>query len=396
MKNEKKIHLNRLYKVLNIKERSDLRNVAKKLKLKVDQLEYYNDNMIFPDGHVLDRILEVTGYTELELKIRLGMLDNEIIRWIADNPEIILNKYTLPINTLGELPIPNFTTQYGELYQADSIELMKAMQENSIDMIFADPPFNLSKTYGSGIDDNLSEEEYLAWTEKWISECVRILKPGGALFVYNIPKWLTYTSNILNKYLLFRHWISINFRAVTPPIANKLNVNHYGVLYYIKGEKPNVFNTQRIPMKTCRHCGGEIHDYGGKKRDVNVNGQTISDIWEDIHPVRHKGHKNREENELPIKLLFRIVSLATNEGDIVFDPFGGSGTTYIAAELLNRRWIGSEIGSPDPIVTRFNNMTRDREKLQVFLDESDKIFTDEQRDLRVTNGFWLPEDFEQN
>ncbi len=388
------IYQNKLFNLLNVNNREELRNIAKITGISISQLEFYNDNMIFPNGDVLNKILNYTGFTELELKIRLGKLDHEVVAWISKNPEIILDKYA-PYNEKQDIILsPEYSTQYGKLYKADCLDLMQTIEENSFDMIFADPPFNLSKVYESGIDDNRSDEEYLCWTEKWVKECVRILKPGGALFVYNIPKWLTYTSNILNKYLLFRHWISINFRGVTPPIANRLNVNHYGVLYYIKGDRPNVFNTQRIPMKTCRHCGGEIHDYGGKKKDVNRNGQTISDIWEDIHPVRHRGHKNREENELPIKLLLRIISLATNKGDKVFDPFGGSGTTYIASELLQREWVGCEIGSIDPIISRFNDRTRDEEKLQTFFQESDTIFTDEQRNLRIKNKFWLPEDYD--
>lgn len=393
MSKDKTFHYNKLFKVLKIKDRQVLRSFAKAIGISASQLEYYNNNMIFPNGDTLDKILKHLGCNKFELKVRLGILDYEIVDWLSDNPEILLNQYTKKQNIKGKKFTPNYKTEYGELYKSDAIELMQTIEENSFDMIFADPPFNLSKIYESGINDNLADEKYLLWTESWLKECIRILKPGGALFIYNIPKWLTYTSSILNKYLLFRHWISINFRGVTPPIANRLNVNHYGVLYYTKGERPNVFNTQRIPMKTCRHCGGEIHDYGGKKKDVNRNGQTISDIWEDIHPVRHKGHKNREENELPIKLLFRIISLATNKGDKIFDPFGGSGTTYIAAELLERKWVGCELGSLDPIVSRLNDKTRDKDKLQAFLEESNTIFTEDQTKLRIKNKFWLPEDF---
>jgi len=176
------------------------------------------------------------------------------------------------------------------------------------------------------------------------------------------------------------------------PIAGRLNPSHYALLYYTKGDKPKVFNKQRIPMATCRHCGGEIHDYGGKKKDIDEHGLSIADVWTDIHPVRHKKFKTRNANELPVKLLHRVISLATNRGDIVFDPFGGSGTTYSVAEQLGRRWIGCEIGSIDTIVTRLQD-TNDADMIAKINNEMNMLFTDSQRKLRTKNGHWLPEDF---
>ncbi|WP_053955422.1 DNA-methyltransferase [Inediibacterium massiliense] len=389
------IHINRLYKILGITNNDEAVKVARKLKIPKKQLEYYNNERILPIGACLEKIKEHLNVDTPKLKIMLGIFDRDLIDWLSDNNHLFLEEYNnTQINDVIELR-PEFTTENGRLYRSDCIELMQSMDDNSVDTIFADPPFNLSKVYESGIDDNLSEDSYLIWTEKWLLECIRILKPGGALFVYNIPKWLTETAYILNNYLDFRHWIALNFRGYTPPIPNKLNVSHYGLLYYTKGSQVNVFNKQRIPMKTCRHCGGEIHDYGGKKRDVPINGQTISDTWEDIHPVRHKSHKNREENELPLKLLLRVISLTTNEGNIVFDPFGGSGTTYVASELLRRKWIGCEIGSLNPIINRFNNNERDTSIYGQFIEESNTIFINKQRELRADNGFWLPEDYQR-
>lgn len=111
------------------------------------------------------------------------------------------------------------------------------------------------------------------------------------------------------------------------PVKDKLHPEHYSLLYYIKGERPKVFNQQRIPMATCRHCGGELRDYGGKKKDLDPKGLSVPDIFVDINPVRHEKYKNRKANELPLKLLYRIISLGSNEGDIVF-------IHLVAVELL--------------------------------------------------------------
>ena len=139
-------------------------------------------------------------------------------------------------------------------------------------------------------------------------------------------------------------------------IKNRLYPSHYSLLYYIKGAKPKVFHKQRIPLAVYRHCGGDIHDYGGYKNKLNVNGINLTDVWYDIPPVRHSKYKNRNSNELSLKLLERVISMASNEGDLVFDPFGGSGTTYIVAEILKRKWIGIEIGDVSAIRKRFEDI----------------------------------------
>ena len=97
-------------------------------------------------------------------------------------------------------------------------------------------------------------------------------------------------SDYLNKRMTLRSWIAIDMK-LSFPIKGRLYPSHYGLLYYIKGDKPNTFNTQRMPIQTCRHCGGEIKDYGGYKKKMNPNGVNISDVWTDIYPVRHKKQK---------------------------------------------------------------------------------------------------------
>jgi hypothetical protein len=96
----------------------------------------------------------------------------------------------------------------------------------------------------------------------------------------------------------------------------------------------------------------DLHLYKGKDK-LNIQGINLTDVWHDIPPVRHSKYKSRSSNELSIKLLERIITIASNKGDVVFDPFGGSGTTYIMSEILERKWLGCEIGPIDTIIQRF-------------------------------------------
>lgn len=387
----------RLFELLNISSKKDLAYVSNQLKISSAQLKYYNDQMICPTGEELSSIAAYVGTSELEIQLRLGIISCEVADWISQNPKCILSHFESTnkksqMENIQETAV--FTTDFGKLFNCDCLNLLSQMADNSVDLIFADPPFNLGKDYGFGFNDAISEQEYLKWTERWLTECVRVLKPGGAFFVYNIPLWATYTSSILNRYLNFRHWIAIYMRGLMP-VQNKLHPSHYGLLYYIKGDKPKTFNQQRIPMSTCRHCGGEIHDYGGKKRGLNPDGLCIADVWTDINPVRHKKYKNRVANELPLNLLHRVISLASNEGDVVFDPFGGSGTTYVVAEYLKRQWIGAEIGDTSCIVERIEQK-RDIEHLNTLEKNSNVMFTDAQVKLRKKNGFWAYEILENS
>ncbi|MBO8129618.1 MAG: site-specific DNA-methyltransferase [Peptococcaceae bacterium] len=383
---------NRLFKALGITNRSELRLFAQKSGISVKKLEYYNEEGILPSRTDLPRILNVSGLSELELKLKLGIIDNFILNAIGEHSGEIVKLIEEDINVKSEDYAYKrvFETSLGTLYQGDCLSLMDDMEKESIDLIFADPPFNLNKVYESIMNDKLTKQEYLEWTEKWVLKCIDLLKEGGSIFIWNLPKWNTYIANILNQYLSFRHWIAVDIKYRLP-IKNRLYPSHYALLYYTKGDRPNTFNEQRLPLEICRHCGGDIHDYGGYKDKLNPNGINLTDVWYDIPPVRHSKYKTRDSNELSIKLLERVISLASNEGDIVFDPFGGSGTTYIVAEILNRRWIGIEIGPTDTIIDRFNDIGFHRSLIAEIQRNKNKLFTEEMVEIRKQNGHWLPE-----
>jgi site-specific DNA-methyltransferase (adenine-specific) len=241
-------------------------------------------------------------------------------------------------------PKPVVTTDLGRLYQADCMVILPTLADESIDTVFADPPFNLNKNYGD-----------LKWCAAWLTECIRVLKPGGSLFLYNLPRWNIPLGSFLgSKGLDFRHWIAVEQKNGLP-IHGRLYPAHYSLLYFSKG-KPSRFNRIRTPIEVCRHCGGEVRDYGGHRDAMNPDGVNLKDIWTDIPPVRHRKFKPeaRSENALSTKLLERVIEISTMPGDLVLDPFGGSGTTYAVCEQRHRRWIGIEIESPAAIIDRLN------------------------------------------
>ncbi len=237
------------------------------------------------------------------------------------------------IKKLSKLPID-------QILCGDAIEIMKKIPDNSLDMTFADPPFNLNKKYGN-YKDKKSEEEYIKWCEQWLTEMVRITKPTGSILVHNIPKWLIYYANYLNKVAFFKHWIVWDSMSI--PLGKTLLPAHYGILFYTKNQKDFKFNELRAPHKKCLNCGKMIKDYGGKKSQINPLGTLLNDVWSDIHRIRHKNRRDEHPCQLPEPLLERLILMTTNEKDIVLDPFIGAGTTALAAKRLGRSFIGIDV-----------------------------------------------------
>ena len=239
---------------------------------------------------------------------------------------------------------PAFSTSLGVLYSTDCLNLLAALKDESIDCVFADPPFNLGKDYGNSADrDALDYGSYLAWCFRWMDQCIRVVKRGGSVFIYSLPRWAYhFASHLESGGMLFRHWIAVSMKG-TFPRGRKLYPAHYALLYFAKGQ-PAVFNRLRLPVPTCRHCGRDIKDYGGHRKYLNPLGINLTDFWEDTAPARHGKFKSRWHiNELKPVIPSRCIEISTNPGDVVLDPFGGGGSTYEAAQRLERFWLGSEI-----------------------------------------------------
>lgn len=381
---------------LNPKNREEVRLVSKKLEIPISDLDFYQENHILPFEAHLKSINEKLNISTISLKIRMGIVDSEIKKLILKNEKNIVESQSFQPkkNKSNKLNV-EFKSEFGELYKGDCLELLKQTKSNTYDLIFADPPFNLNKFYLSNYNDNVSQNDYLNWCYDWIDECIRVLKKGGSLFIWNIPKWNSFLSNYLNNRLLFRHWITADIKF-SLPISSKLYPSHYSLIYYTKG-KPKTFKPDRMPMQVCKKCHSDLKDYGGYKNKMNPLGINLTDVWYDIPPVRHSKYKKRKEaNELTIKLLDRVIEMSSEPGDLIFDPFGGSGTTYVVAEIKERKWHGIELGPLDDIVNRFMTIKSDRDLLSQYRANYNQLFPAKIKAKRMQLNLWTDESFAQN
>lgn len=287
-----------------------------------------------------------------------------------------------------------FYSMINKVVQGDCLEVLKKIPDDSVDVTFADPPFNLKKKYNSYYDKH-EVQEYLAWCKEWLKEMVRITKPTGSIFVHNIPKWLIYFGTYLNEIAIFKHWIA--WDAMGTPLGKTLLPNHYGILYYVKSDNFKFYDI-RMLHKRCRSCKIILQDYGGKKSQMHKFGPLISDVWTDIHRIRHKKRRDEHPCQLPVHLIERILLMSSDEGDIVLDPFIGTGTTAIAAKKLGRHFIGIDIDAKYVDVT--NKKLRETKQtkindcyVSIFLD---KVVTIRNKDWEnLKEYFILPKDPEE-
>lgn len=378
---------------VNPNSKDEVSGFSKKSGVSIKNLVYYNDNNIVPIGNDLDKLVLSSGISVEYLKIKMGRFDQRLIEKIIEHSDDIIKclKSDKKTDINHNIGLPDFSTNLGKAYRGDCLDLLKKVESDSIDVVFADPPFNLSKMYPSGMDDNLKVENYIKWCGDWIEECARVLKPGGSFFLWNLPKWNVELSNFLGNRLSFKNWISVDIKY-SMPIKGRLYPSHYSLLYYVKGDKARIFKPDRLPMQTCPTCYGDLKDYGGYKNKMNPAGVSLTDVWLDISPVRHSKYKKRQgSNELPLKLMDRIIEMSSEEGDIVLDPFGGSGTTFVTSEIKRRRWIGFEIGPLDVIKNRFENISEEEEYLNNIRLGLNSLFPEDLKSKREAAGLWTDE-----
>lgn len=253
-----------------------------------------------------------------------------------------------------------------KIHRGDAVKLLKKIPDNSIDLAFADPPYNLEKSY-TYYNDKQRNIDYIEWCNSWLREYVRVLKPNGSLYIVNLPKWAIYHAQFLNKFLFFQNWIV--WDAVSEP-RGKIMPAHYALLFYTKHPTEFTFNYNKLrEVDSPEFC---LRLSCIKKRKENgVDPKVdLTDIWWDIHRIKHKRDRDIHPCQLPKKLLERIILLSSNPGDIVLDALCGTGTTPLMAKKLERKYIGIDIDKKYVELTR--KKIRELEKKGYVERESEK------------------------
>ena len=227
---------------------------------------------------------------------------------------------------------PYFETALGKLYCGDALEVMEEIPPESVDLVVTDPPYGVTEMQW----DTFRENEYWEFTRRWLTLVYRLLKDGGQLYVFFAQKRMfEFKQVLIGAGFNFKRMLIWHHPNMVRKFTKKSYVWTYDPVFYaIKGERPKVFHSSFV-------------------NKYNVDVFTFA-----LPQSNFTGHKKRvHPTQKPLDLVKIFIYNSSDEGDLVLDPFAGSGTTLLASEMMYRRWIGIEINPEycDIIKKRFDD-----------------------------------------
>ncbi len=238
----------------------------------------------------------------------------------------------------------------------DAINILNSWPEECVDLVFADPPYNIGYVYDR-YDDRKSADEYVAWSRDWMAACTRVLKRSGSFYIA-IGDDFAAELRILGRQLglHLRNWIIWHY-TFGQNTQRMFARSHTHILYFVRDPKHFTFNDHLLRFPSARHT--EYQDLR-----ANPRGRLPHDVWDEFPRVcgTFKERQGFHGCQLPEGLLMRIILASSNPGDVVLDPFVGSGTTPAVAKRLGRRYVGIDISE--------TYVQHTRKRLEAVRDES--------------------------
>lgn len=290
----------------------------------------------------------------------------------------IQNGTVHPLEPTGKVQ-PHYENRFGKLFLGDSLDWLTGLKSETADLVFADPPYNINK---ADWDNFESHEHYVAWSRNWLEQAARVLKKNGTLYVCGFSEILADVKVAAMPFFKGCRWIVWHYK-------NKANLggdwgrSHESIVHFRKG-KEFTFNIDeiRIPygahtLKYPSHPQAETSNFGkngsGKTREnwvPNPKGAKPKDVLDIPTTCNGMGEKTPHPTQKPEELLRKLVLASSNPGDIVADPFSGSGTTAVVAEQLGRRWLACDCSQQynEWAIQRLNRVVRRSEAEWVKLD----------------------------
>jgi DNA modification methylase len=217
------------------------------------------------------------------------------------------------------------------------------MEAESVDLIIADPPYNLGKNFGNKSDQWDGASDWLEWSKQWIDECIRILKPTGSIFIYGIHHYICYIQCYLyEKNLKYRRQIIWHYENGFSGYKT-LNAFYEPILWFTKTDD-FTYHEIREPYRSVKRLKNKITK-NGKEWKPNPNGRLAGDVWSfpTLAGKRFADERVDHPTQKPLVLCDRLIRHFSNEGELVFIPFAGSGSECVSCLASNRNFLATEI-----------------------------------------------------
>ncbi len=247
-------------------------------------------------------------------------------------------------NMLGSKSMNIFGTNDNKIIHGDALQaLNECVEDNSVDLIFADPPYNIGKDFAGCKDKWESDEAYLEWCYKWLDLCIQKLKPTGAFYVMTSTQFMPYFDIFLRKKLDILSRLVWYYDSSGVQAKQYFGSLYEPILFCVKDKKHYTFNSDDILVEAKTGAKRGLIDYRKNPPQPYKTTKVPGNVWE-FPRVRYRMEEyENHPTQKPIALLERIIKASSNEGDMVLDPFSGTFTTAYVAQSLNRKSIGIEL-----------------------------------------------------
>jgi len=233
----------------------------------------------------------------------------------------------------------NHTIIWGDVIEVLSNEI----QDNSINLIFADPPYNIGKNFNGTKDKWKSEEDYLQWSYQWLDLCIKKLKSNGSFYVMTSTQNMPYFDIYLRKRLTILSRIVWYYDSSGVQAKKYYGSLYEPILFCVKNKNDYTFNSKDILVDAKTGAVRKLIDYRKSVPTVYNSKKVPGNVWQ-ISRVRYRMDEyENHPTQKPTALLEKIIKASSNKGDTVLDPFSGTFTTSCVSKQLKRKSIGIEI-----------------------------------------------------
>lgn len=231
-----------------------------------------------------------------------------------------------------------------KIIYGDALEALRTqVADNSVDLIFADPPYNIGKNFNGHKDKWATEDDYLNWCYKWLDLCVQKLKPDGSFYVMTATQFMPFFDIYLRKKLDILSRLVWYYDSSGVQAKKYYGSMYEPILFCVKDKNNYTFNTDEILVEAKTGAKRKLIDYRKAIPTVYNSEKVPGNVWE-FSRVRYRMDEyENHPTQKPIALLERIIKASSNKGDLVLDPFAGTFTTCFVSKELGRHSIGIEL-----------------------------------------------------
>lgn len=237
-----------------------------------------------------------------------------------------------------------YGTENHKIILGDALEALKnEIPDNSVDLIFADPPYNIGKDFNGHKDKWESDESYLKWCYEWLNLCVKKLKPNGSFYVMTATQFMPYFDIFLREKLTILSRLVWYYDSSGVQAKKYYGSMYEPILFCVKDANDYIFNANNILVEAKTGAKRKLIDYRKNPPQVYSSEKVPGNVWEYARVRYRMDEYENHPTQKPISLLERIIKASSNENSLILDPFSGTFTTSFVAKTLNRKSIGIEL-----------------------------------------------------